>query len=112
MGGAYGGYAAKLTEGDVPVDSEEYLSDDSTDSEFCYDYRNIFVPPTPPRPRIQSGDTAYRVISDDDDLDMSSYFLDTDPDDDWTQFHGIKEIGEDIGYSSEDIYMSNDDSPM
>ena len=55
---------------------------------------------------------AYRVISNDDDLDMSSYFLDADRDDNWTQFDGIKEIGEDIGYSSEDIYMSDDDSPM
>ena len=55
---------------------------------------------------------AYRVISDDDDLYVSSYFLDADPDDDWIQFDGIKEIGEDIGYSSEDIYMSDDDSPM
>ena len=40
MGGAYGGCVAELTEGDIPVDSEEYLSDDYTDSEFCYNYRN------------------------------------------------------------------------
>ena len=39
MGGVYIGYAAEMT-GDIPVDSEEYLSDDSTDSEFCYNYRN------------------------------------------------------------------------
>ena len=30
-GDAYGGYSAELTEGDMPVDSEEYLSHDSTD---------------------------------------------------------------------------------
>ena len=96
----------------MPVNSEEYLSDNSTDSELCYDYRNRFTPPTPPRPRLQTGETAYRVISDDDDLDMSSYFLYANHDDDWIQFDGIKEIGEDIGYISEDIYMSDDDSPM
>ena len=81
MGGAYGGYAAELTEGDILVNSKEYLSDDSTDSEFCYNYRNKFVPPTPPCPRTQYVETAYRVISDDDDLDMSSYFSDANPDD-------------------------------
>ena len=43
---------------------------------------------------------------------MSSYFLDADPDDNWIQFDGINEIGEDIGYSSEDVYMSDNDSPM
>ena len=110
--GAYGRYAAELTEEDMPVDSEEYLSDDSTDSELFYDYRNRFTPPTPPHLRLESGETAYRVISDDDDLDLSSYFLDADPDDDWVQFDGIKDIGEDIGYNSEDIYMSDDYSPM
>ena len=47
-GGAYGGYAAELTEGDMPVDSEEYLLDDSTDSELCYDYRNRFTPTNTP----------------------------------------------------------------
>ena len=54
------------------------------------DYRNRFAPPTPPRPRLQTGEMAYRVISDDDDLDMSSYFSDADPHDDWAQFDGIK----------------------
>ena len=34
VGGAYGGYAAELIDGDMPVNSEEYLSDDSTDSEL------------------------------------------------------------------------------
>ena len=58
---AYGGYAAELTEGDMPVDSEEYLVDNSTDSELCYDYRNRFTPPTPPRPRLQAGEGAYRL---------------------------------------------------
>ena len=82
-GGAYGGYAAELTEGDMPLNSEEYLSDNSTDSELCYDYRNRFAPPAPLCPRLQSREMAYRVISNDDDLDMSSYFSDTDPDDDW-----------------------------
>ena len=56
--------------------------------------------------------TAYRVISDDDDLDMSSYFLDADPDDDWTCMDGVKEMVKDVGYSGEDIYMSDDESPM
>merc|ERR1711867_308298 len=51
-GGAYGGYAAELTEGDMPVNSEEYLSEDSTDSELCNDYRNRFTPPTPSWPRL------------------------------------------------------------
>ena len=46
VGGAYGGYAAELIDGDMPIDHEEYLSDDSTDSELCYDYRNRFTPPT------------------------------------------------------------------
>ena len=82
VGGAYGGYAAELIDGDMPVNPEEYLSDNSIDSELCYDYRNRFTPPTPPHPRLESGETAYRVISDDDDLDMSSYFSDADPDDD------------------------------
>ena len=57
-------------------------------------------------------ETVYRVISDDNDLDMSSYFSNADPDDDWTQLDGVKEFSEDIEYNSEDIYMSNDDSPM
>ena len=48
VGGAYGGYAAELIDGDMPINHEEYLSDDSTDSELCYDYRNRFTPPTPP----------------------------------------------------------------
>ena len=38
--------------------------------------------------------------------------MDANPDDDWIQFDSIKEIGEDIGYSSEDIYMSDNDSPV
>ena len=49
-GGAYGGYAAELTEGQMQVDFEEYLSDESTDSESSYDYWNTVSPPTPPRP--------------------------------------------------------------
>ena len=61
VGGAYGGYAAELINGDMPMDHEEYLSDDSTDSELGYDYRNRFTPPTPPRPRLEVGETAYRV---------------------------------------------------
>ena len=97
---------------DIPVDSEDYLSDASTDSEMGYDYRTSFTPPTPPRPRLESVETVYRVISDDNDLDMSSYFSNADPDDDWTQLDGVKEFSEDIDYNSEDIYMSDNDSPM
>ena len=55
------------------------------------------------------GEAAYRVISDDDDLDMSAYFSDADPDEDWAKFEGVKEIDEDNGYNSEDIYMSDDE---
>ena len=82
VGGAYRGYTAELMNGDISVDSEDYLSDASTDSEMGYDYRTSFTPPTPPCPRLESVETVYRVISDDDDLDMSSYFSDTDPDND------------------------------
>ena len=97
----------------MPVDFKEYLSDESTDSESSYDYRNTVSPPTPPRPRPHAGEGAYRVISDhDDNLDISLYFLDADPDDDWIRVDGIDELSEDIGYLSDDIYMSNDDSLM
>ena len=54
-----------------------------------YDYRTSFTPPIPPRPRLESMETVYRVISDDDDLDISSYFSDADQDDNWAQFDGI-----------------------
>ena len=69
------------------------------------DYRNRFTSPTPPRLRLGVGEAAYRVISDDDDLDMSAYFSDADPDEDWAKFDGVKEIDEDNGYDSEDIYI-------
>lgn len=109
VGGAYGGYAAELIDGEMPIDHKEYLSDDCTGSEFDYDYRNRFTPPTPPRPRLGRGETVYRVISHDDDLNMSAYFSDADPDEDWAKFDGVREIDKDNGYDSEDIYMSDDD---
>ena len=96
----------------MPIDLKEYLSDESTDSDSSYDYRNAVSPPTPPCPRPHAEEGAYWVISDhNDDLDMYLYFSDADPDDDWIQVEGIKKLGEDIGYLSDDIYMSDDDSP-
>lgn len=96
VGGAYGGYTAELMDGDIPVDSEDYLSDATTDSEMDHDYRTTFALPTPPCLRLESVETVYRVISDDDNLDMSSYFSDADPDNNWTQLNGVKEFDEDI----------------
>ena len=43
---------------------------------------------------------------------MSSYFSDADPDEDQICVEGIDELDQDIGYLSDDIYMSDDDSPM
>ena len=97
----------------MPVDFKDYLSDKSTDSESSYDYRNTVSPPTPPCQRPNIGEGAFRVISDqDDDFDVSSYFSDADPDKDWIRVEGIDELDEDVGYLSDDIYMSDDDSPI
>ena len=51
IGGAHGGYVAELTEGQMPIDLEEYISDESTDMSFtACNYRNVRSPPTPPGP--------------------------------------------------------------
>ena len=77
---------------DIFLSTMKNICQMTTDSELCYDYRNRFTPPTPPRPRLGKGEAAYRVISDDDDLDMSAYFSDADPDEDWAKFDRVKEI--------------------
>ena len=74
--GAYGGYVAQLMEGKMPVDLEEYLSDESTDMSFkACNYRNARSRPTPPRPHPHMEEGAYHVIADHEEyINMSSYF--------------------------------------
>ena len=78
--GAYGGYAARVTEGQIPVNLEEYMSDKSNDP-IC-NYRTQRNPPTPPCPRPTEDEGAFRVIVDyNDDIDTSTYFSDEESDD-------------------------------
>ena len=54
--GAYGGYEAQVLEGHMPVDSGEYLSDESTDTSFTTsNYRTDPAPTTLPCPREGEG---------------------------------------------------------
>ena len=92
IGGAYGGYVAQLMEGQMPVDLEEYHSDESTDmSVTACNYRKMRTLPTPPCPRPCMEEGAFRVIADhDEDIDVSSYFSDTDSDDGWEEKEIVK----------------------
>ena len=76
----------------MPVDLEEYLSDKYTDTSFTScNYRKMKTPPTQPRPRPYTEEGTYRVIADhNEDIDMSSYFLDPDSEDDWVEVKDIK----------------------
>ena len=58
---------AELKEGQMPIDLEEYLSDESTDMSFtACNYRNVRSLKTPPCPRPHTEEGAYRVIGDHD----------------------------------------------
>ena len=77
-GGAHGGYVAQLVEGQMPVNFEEYLSDESTDTSYTMcNYRTQRTPPTPPRPRPSKEEGTFWVIVDhDEDINLSTYFSD------------------------------------
>ena len=76
-------------------------------------YRTQRTLPTPPRPRTTEEEGAFQVVVDhDEDIDLSTYFSDKDSEDEWEDKEDTKEHEKDIGYRSDDIYISDDESPM
>ena len=78
-------------------------------------YRTQRTLPTPPHPRPTEEEGAFRVVVDhDEDIYLSTYFSDEDSEDDWEAEWeaNAKEHEKDIGYTSDDIYIADDESPM
>ena len=87
----------------MPVDLGKYLSDESTDTSYTTsNYRTHRAPPTPPRPR--EGEGAFRVIVEDcEDVHFTTYFSDSESDDEWEDTKNTDKCDKDIGYKSDDI---------
>ena len=106
--GAYSGYEAQVLEGHMPLDLGEYLSDESTDTSYTTsNYRTHRAPPTPPRPH--EGEGTFRVIVDDCEDEDTTYFSYSESDNEWEDTKNTDKCEKDIGYKSDDIYISDSD---
>ena len=80
-GGAYGSYEAQLSDCSMPVDQGQFLSDESADTTSTTPtYITYQAPPTTPCQR--EGEGAFRVVVEDcEDVDITSYFSDSNSED-------------------------------